>query len=454
MKSSSLPDILLITPSFTQSLICLLAGVGLIILLTTRYKVHAFFALLISCAVVGLGVGLSPDSVISTAKEGFGNIMRSLGFIIVLGTTLGVLLEYTGATRVMAEYILKRTGERRAPLSMSITGFIVGLPIFCDSGFIVLSGLNRSLARRSHTPLVLMSVSLATGLYSVHCLIPPHPGAAAAAGTIGVEFSRLILYGIIVAIPAAIAGYAWARFAGRHEPPPQAEAEEEVLPKIEGPSVITAFLPVVIPITLIGIRSFFSIENTHPSPTLSFFLALGDPVTALLIGILLAFAGGRNWKKHRLGQLLSDAVEKAGSILVIIGAGGAFGAILAATKMGDQLSASLPLSDLGIFFPFLLTAVLKTAQGSSTVAIITASSIIKPLLPALGLATGNGPLLCVLSMGAGSMLLSHANDAYFWVITRLSGLSLKTMLKTYTPATALMGIAAYAATYILSRLIG
>jgi GntP family gluconate:H+ symporter len=454
MKSSSLPDILLITPSFTQSLICLLAGVGLIILLTTRYKVHAFFALLISCAVVGLGVGLSPDSVISTAKEGFGNIMRSLGFIIVLGTTLGVLLEYTGATRVMAEYILKRTGERRAPLSMSITGFIVGLPIFCDSGFIVLSGLNRSLARRSHTPLVLMSVSLATGLYSVHCLIPPHPGAAAAAGTIGVEFSRLILYGIIVAIPAAIAGYAWARFAGRHEPPPQAEAEEEVLPKNEGPSVITAFLPVVIPITLIGIRSFFSIENTHPSPTLSFFLALGDPVTALLIGILLAFAGGRNWKKHRLGQLLSDAVEKAGSILVIIGAGGAFGAILAATKMGDQLSASLPLSDLGIFFPFLLTAVLKTAQGSSTVAIITASSIIKPLLPALGLATGNGPLLCVLSMGAGSMLLSHANDAYFWVITRLSGLSLKTMLKTYTPATALMGIAAYAATYILSRLIG
>jgi len=454
MKSSSLPDILLITPSFTQSLICLLAGVGLIILLTTRYKVHAFFALLISCAVVGLGVGLSPDSVISTAKEGFGNIMRSLGFIIVLGTTLGVLLEYTGATRVMAEYILKRTGERRAPLSMSITGFIVGLPIFCDSGFIVLSGLNRSLARRSHTPLVLMSVSLATGLYSVHCLIPPHPGAAAAAGTIGVEFSRLILYGIIVAIPAAIAGYAWARFAGRHEPPPQAEAEEEVLPKNEGPSVITAFLPVVIPITLIGIRSFFSIENTHPSPTLSFFLALGDPVTALLIGILLAFAGGRNWKKHRLGQLLGDAVEKAGSILVIIGAGGAFGAILAATKMGDQLSASLPLSDLGIFFPFLLTAVLKTAQGSSTVAIITASSIIKPLLPALGLATGNGPLLCVLSMGAGSMLLSHANDAYFWVITRLSGLSLKTMLKTYTPATALMGIAAYAATYILSRLIG
>ncbi|WP_431217485.1 hypothetical protein ACQ86N_19195 [Puia sp. P3] len=123
-------------------------------------------------------------------------------------------------------------------------------------------------------------------------------------------------------------------------------------------------------------------------------------------------------------------------------------------KWATELSASLPLSTLGIFFPFLLTAVLKTAQGSSTVAIITASSIIKPLLPALGLAAGNGPLLCVLSMGAGSMLLSHANDAYFWVITRMSGLSLRSMLRTYTPATALMGIAAYAAVYVLSRLIG
>jgi GntP family gluconate:H+ symporter len=211
---------------------------------------------------------------------------------------------------------------------------------------------------------------------------------------------------------------------------------------------------VVVPIALIGLRSFFSIENTHPSPTLSFFLALGDPVVALFIGILLAFAGGRGWKGHRLVGLLNDAVEKAGSILVIIGAGGAFGAILAATKMGEQLSASVPLSRLGIFFPFLVTAVLKTAQGSSTVAIITASSIVKPLLPALGLVAGNGPLLCVLAMGAGSMLLSHANDAYFWVVTRLSGLGLKPMLRTYTPATALMGIVAYAAVYILSRLIG
>ncbi len=450
-------------PSFLQSLICLVAGITLIVVLTARYKVHAFFALLISCLVVGLGVGLPLDNVIATAKDGFGNIMKSLGLIIVLGTTLGVLLEYTGSTRVMANYILKKVGERRAPLAMSLTGFIVGMPIFCDSGFIVLSGLNKSLAARSRMPIVIMSVSLATGLFSIHCMIPPHPGAAAAAGVIGVEYGRLILFGILVAVPAAIAGYVWARVAGRGEAlvvgadgAAAVSVDGEVATKQDkqkGPGVLLSFLPVVVPIVLIAFKSFFSIEHAGTIPGLSILLSLGDPVVALLIGIVLAFTGSRHWTQDSLGELLGDAVEKAGGILVIIGAGGAFGAILAATKMGDRLSDILPLSSLGILFPFLLTAVLKTAQGSSTVAIITAASIVKPLLPALGLASGNGPLFCVLSMGAGSMLLSHANDAYFWVITRFSGLDMKTMLKVYTIATGFMGLTAYLAVYILSRFL-
>jgi GntP family gluconate:H+ symporter len=454
------------SPSFLQSLICLLAGITLIVVLTARYKVHAFFALLVSCLVVGLGVGLPLDNVISTARDGFGNIMKSLGFIIVLGTTLGVVLEYTGSTRVMANYILKKVGERRAPLAMSLTGFIVGMPIFCDSGFIVLSGLNKSLADRSRTPMVIMSVSLATGLYSVHCMIPPHPGAAAAAGTIGVEYGRLILFGILVAVPAAIAGHVWARYAGRgaelvgigegreSEVGPGATSRDGGHDAGKGPSVLLSFLPVVVPIVLIAFKSFFSIEHIQNIPGLSVLLSLGDPVVALLIGVLLAFTGGRRWTRDPVGRLLGDAVEKAGSILVIIGAGGAFGAILAATKMGDRLSDVLPLSSLGLLFPFLLTFVLKTAQGSSTVAIITAASIVKPLMTALGLASGNGPLLCVLSMGAGSMMLSHANDAYFWVITRFSGLDMKTMLKVYTVATGFMGVVAYGMVYILSRLMG
>ena len=237
---------------FIQVIFFLLAGIALIILLTARLKVHAFFALSIACFVVGMGVQLPVEGIITSMKEGFGHIMKSLGFIIVLGTTLGVLLEHTGSTRVMAEFILKKTGERHAPLAMNITGFVVGLPIFCDSGYIVLSGLNQTLARRTKIAVPVMATSLAAGLYAVHCLIPPHPGAAAAAGIIGVDFGKLILAGIAVAIPASAVGYWWARYAGKKIPPLHVAQEKSADTDTKSPSVLQSFVPVIVPIVLIA----------------------------------------------------------------------------------------------------------------------------------------------------------------------------------------------------------
>lgn len=434
---------------FIQVIFFLLAGIALIILLTARLKVHAFFALSIACFVVGIGVQLPIDEIITVMKEGFGSIMKSLGFIIVLGTTLGVLLEHTGSTRVMAEFILKKTGERNAPLAMNITGFVVGLPIFCDSGYIVLSGLNQTLARRTKIAVPIMATSLAAGLYAVHCLIPPHPGAAAAAGIIGVDFGKLIITGIAVAIPASAVGYWWARYAGKKIPPLHVAQEKDADTNNKLPSVLQSFLPVIVPIALIALGSFSSVEK-NDNAVWHFFKIIGDPVVALFIGVLLALTAITSWKKDKFGKLLQEGVEKAGGILVIIGAGGAFGAVLAATKIGNHLGDTLPLASMGIFFPFLLTSLLKTAQGSSTVAIITAASIIQPLMPALGLQSPTGQLLTVLSMGAGSMMISHANDAYFWVISKFSGLEMKTMLKVYSLATVFMGLTALVTVYILS----
>jgi len=438
--------------SFLYQLAWLIAGIAIIVLLTARYRVHAFFALLISCFVVGLGVQLPMEAIILAVKEGFGNIMKSLGIIIILGTALGVILEKTGSTRVMADYILRKVGESRAPIAMSITGFIVGLPIFCDSGYIVLSGLNNSLAKRTGIPIAIMAVSLATGLYAVHCLIPPHPGAAAAAGLLQVDFGVLIMAGIVVAVPAMIVGHLWARHAGKNTIEVD-HKESEPMEQAQLPSVTKAFLPVLVPILLIAVKSFLVVDEVEVKGALSLLLSLGDPVIALAIGVLLAFNCGRSWKQEKVSNVLQDAAEKAGGILVIIGAGGAFGAILVATNIGDHVSTSLSLGSLGIFFPFLITSVLKTAQGSSTVAIITAASIVQPLLPALGLGTGHGPLLCVLAMGAGSMMISHANDAYFWVIAKFSGLEMKTMLNVYTVATVLMGLTSIVMVYILSKLL-
>lgn len=435
-------------PSFLQVLLSLLAGISLIVVLTAKMKVHPFFALLLASGVVGLGVQLPLPDIITAAKEGFGNILKSLGFIIVLGTALGVILERNGSTQVMANYILKKIGDRYPALAMSIIGYIVGLPIFCDSGFIVLSGLNVSLAKRTGTRVIVMAVSMATGLYAVHCLIPPHPGAAAAAGMMEVPFGKLIMTGILVGLPAMLVGYWYAGFAGNRVTDPVKETTEEIknLAANTYPTVFRAFLPVLIPIILIAGRSIF--ENTL-SGNWHILTLLGDPVMALSVGVLLALSG-RSIPGREINQWLQEAVEKAGGILVIIGAGGAFGAVLAATHIGQHLSASLPLASMGIFFPFLLTSFLKTAQGSSTVAIITAASIIQPLLHQLGFDTPDQRLYCVLAMGAGSMMISHANDAYFWVIAKFEKIDMSPMLKVYSVATLLMGLTTIGVVYLLT----
>ncbi len=441
------------TNSFYQVLFALLAGILVIVILTTKFRLHPFFALLIASLVTGLGINLSLPEVVTFMKEGFGNIMKSLGFIIVLGTALGVVLEKNGSTTVMANYILKKIGNKFPALAMSITGFVVGLPVFCDSGFIVLSGLNSSLAKRTGTRVVVMAVSMATGLYSVHCLITPHPGVSSAAALIGASYGKLIIAGIVIAIPAMIIGYLYAVYAGSKYPLPEREENIITEQQKELPSTLQAFLPVIIPVLLIAIRAFITIDLSGAKTWLQAIGILGDPIISLSAGIVLALTANGLSDKKQVNQWLQEAAEKAGGILVIIGAGGSFGAILGASHVGVHLSEALPLASMGILFPFLLTAMLKTAQGSSTVAIITAASIIQPLLPVLGFATPDGKLLCVLAMGAGSMMVSHANDAYFWVIAKFEKIDMPTMLKVYSVATVLMGLVTLLMVYILSLVL-
>lgn len=436
--------------SFLQTILALSAGIVSIILLTVRLKFHPFFALLIACFITGLIVGLPVETILSLAQRGLGDILSKLTLIIVLGTAIGVLLEKNGSTTIMANFILRMVGEKRSPLALSITGFIVGLPIFCDSGYIVLNGINRSLARRAGIAIAVTSVSLGSGLYAVHCLLPPHPGATAAAATIGADVGRLILYGILIAIPAMLAGYAWARYAGGTKE--NEEVVEETDRTIPTGRVLPAFLPVLVPVLLMATRSLVAMEMKADGWAYEAIMLLGEPAVALAVGLVLAiFSGGK--KTSNLGGLLSTAVEKAGGILIIIGAGGAFGAVLAATHIGEHLTEKLDMAAIGIWFPFLLTCVIKTAQGSSTVAIVTASSMVAPLLPSLGLASPEGQILAVLSMGAGSMMISHVNDAYFWVISRFSDIDIRTMLRVHSVASVWMGLVTMGVVWVLSIIL-
>ena len=437
---------------FPRLIIFLLAGIACIILLTVKFRVHPFFALIIACFVTGLGLQLPFAEILSLIRNGFGDVMSKLAIIIVLGTTIGVLLEKNGSTQVMAAAILRLVGEKNSSLALSVTGFIVGLPIFCDSGYIVLNGINKSLIKRTGIAAATMSISLASGLYAVHCLIPPHPGATAAAGTLAVDFGKLILYGIVIAVPAMLIGHWWAVFAGK-KTKTEVEAGEEVTEKVfSGPKLVPAFLPVIVPILLMAVKSVLVFEKSQTGLLKDAIAIAGDPAVALAIGVLLAIGTGKN-SKHSLALQLSAAVEKAGGILVIIGAGGAFGAVLAATNIGDHFSEKLDLKMLGIFFPFLLTSLIKTAQGSSTVAIITSSSIVLPLLPILGLDSENGKMLAVLAMGAGSMMVSHSNDAYFWVISKFSDIDTRTMLRVHSMASILMGLVTMIFIYLFSLIM-
>jgi len=399
-------------------------------------------------------VVLPATDIVPVLKKGFGDTMASIGLIIIFGAIIGVILDHTGATISMANYILNKTGKQNAPAAISITGFITGLPIFCDSGFIVLSGLNRSLTAKSKSNPVFMSTILACSLYSVHCLIPPHPGATAAAGIMGANIGQLVLIGVAVAIPTALSGFLWARFMTRHtgtgaKAPVPASVPEHADKKT--PPAGLSFLPIIIPLLLITCKSLAVFVFPGSKALLAVVIGfLGDPVIALMAGMFLSFLLFPRFNRSTLNHVLTVSVEKAGPIIIITAAGGIFGAVIKSTGTGEQAGSWLAGTGLGLFIPFLITFILKTAQGSSTVAIITAASIMASVTDSMGFSGETGKLLVLLSMGAGSMMVSHANDSYFWVITNFSGIESGDTLKVYSTATIVMALTALISVYGLS----
>jgi gluconate:H+ symporter, GntP family len=422
----------------------LLASICFIVWVTAYKKINAFFALLLAALGVGFFSGLALEDIPSILRSGFGHTMEKIGLLIILGTALGVILEKTGATVSMANSILKMVRQRNAPAAISITGFLIGLPIFCDSGFIILSGLNHSLVKKTHFRMPVMAGALATSLYAVHCLVPPHPGITAAVGTMGGDVGTVMLFGILLSVPAAIIGYFCSRWRGSEISHAYiGEETTEVHPNSLPPATLS-FLPVILPILLIACKSvlqlFYAKESFVRIAALKVISFSGEPVIALAIDILASMILIKGRKRNELSHWLTEGVEKAGMILAIIAAGGMFGEMLQATGLGKNLGQMLSGFSLGIFFPFLISAIIKTAQGSSTVAVITASSLVMPVMQDLGLNSPDALTWTILSMGAGSMMVSHANDAYFWVISRFSNLETSATIKVYSTATVFMAV--------------
>ncbi|GEN83167.1 gluconate transporter [Sporosarcina luteola] len=438
----------------------ILISVVLIVVLTAVFKVHPFLSLLAGAFFVGITSGMPLLAVVENVNDGFGGLMKSIGLVIVAGTIIGVILEKSGAAFRMAEVVLRLIGEKRPQLAMSIIGYIVSIPVFCDSGFIILSSLKKALAKRAKVAIASMSVALATGLYATHTLVPPTPGPIAAAGNIGAEnyLGTIILIGLIVAIPAVVVGYLWAVRVGSNITVPEdveetgLEYDEIVKSFGQMPSTFKAFLPIVLPIVLIGIGSVSKLTMAEGGFN-NFLQFLGAPSVALLAGVLASFLLLPKWNEETMTSWIGEGLKEAAPILLITGAGGAFGKVISNSGVADLIGKmnfdSLAGGALFLLVPFFIAAALKTAQGSSTAALVIASTLVAPLLPAMGIEGAIPLALVVMAVGAGAMTVSHVNDSFFWVVTQFSGMQVTEAYKAQTMATLLQGVTTIVVTMIL-----
>ncbi len=426
----------------TLSLLLLLLAVGWIIVGTTRYKMHPFLVLLSASIFLAIGTGVPLKELPLLLGKGFGKTTQSIGLLILFGTIIGVFLEVSHATQTLAKVLLNGLQKLPLPYAVSCIGYLVSIPVFCDSAFVILSSLNKSLSTQTKTPLVALTVALSTGLFAPHVLVPPTPGPLAAAANLELDnLFLLIVFGGILAFILILAGAAYASFLARkftYQPTSSIESQEEEQKVL--PSFSRAIAPIIAPIILMAIGTFLSFIP-FSTPLLFFkemLTVICTPTFALGIGMLLSFRL-LNHTAMPVNDLVQKGISVAAPILVITGMGGTLGLIIQQLPLTEFVESTLTQSSWGLMIPFLIAAILKTAQGSSTVAIITASSIVFPLLAVLGLDSEMGKIWVILAVGVGSMTVSHANDSYFWIVSQMGGLDIKTAYRHHSFGTFLQG---------------
>ena len=420
-------------------LFILLICVIWIIFGSTYLKIHPFLILLSASIFLAFGIGIPNEEIGKLIGRGFGRTFESIGLLIIYGTIIGVILEKSNATKSIANKIIKSVSNLPIPFVVSFIGYIVSIPVFCDSAFVILNSLNKSLSEKTKTPLVSLTVALSTGLYAPHVLIPPTPGPLAAAANLELKnIFLLIVIGGIVSFLLIIIGAIYANSLSKSKNTNNLnhrEVKNELDIDIDLPGFKLSIAPIVIPIVLMGIGTIFSSYIEYP---LIDFIT--QPSSALMIGMIFSFFLLKNKNFKKIDEFIKQGIINAAPILILTGMGGTLGIIIQQLPIDSYLEKISINPQFGIILPFLISAALKTTQGSSTVAIITTSSIFFPLLPMLGMDNELGKVWVIVSLGVGSMTVSHANDSYFWIVSQMGGLDIKTAYKTHTFATFIQGI--------------
>lgn len=432
------------------SLFYILITIVWIILGTTLTKLHPFLVLFTAALFLSVLLGLHPIQTLDLVKNGFKDIIEKIGLLILFGTTIGVAMERSGSTLSIAKGILKKMNHLPLPYTISCIGYLVSIPVFCDAAFIILSHLNKKLSQETKTPLVGLTVALSTGLFAPHVLVPPTPGPLAAAANLKLDnLFLLILVGAIIAFILILLGGAYGHYLTKKND--YQEIKEEKLSEYSEtenlPSFNKALLPILAPIILMCVGTL--LKFAPPSlPGIDYISFLTRPECALGIGVIFALSIVTTHQKKFLNNSVIKVIQQAAPILIITGMGGALGNIIQTIPLKTYAESISSIESLGILIPFLIAALLKSTQGSSTVAIITTSSIILPLLPLLGLDSEMGKVWTIMALGVGSMTVSHANDSYFWIVTQMSGMDIKTAYKTHTIGTLIQGAVGFFVVWI------
>jgi gluconate:H+ symporter, GntP family len=461
-------------------IITFVISIVVMIIAISKFKVHPFLAIMGIALLLAIIVGIPLIDIAATdttpARQGIATIIgagfsgtfSSIGIVIILGALVGTLLERTGAAIKLADMVVHLVGKKRPELAIMIMGWIVSIPVFCDSGFVILDPIRKALRRRTQASSVAMTVALSAGLYASHVLIPPTPGPIAAAGSAGLADNLILVMGMgaLISIPALIAAYFYALYIGKKIKTTEDSEDSSLVSQTyeqlvaeygKLPGGFAALAPILMPIVLMALSSIVVAMKMTGAfvPVIRF---LGNPVLALTVGLLfgvyLLFAAG---KMDEFNGLTNDTLKIVGPILFVTAAGGVLGRVIASAGFVEYIKANASaIATVGIFFPFIISAILKTAQGSSTVAIVTTAGMLgsyaatDSLMVALGLNSPVLAALAVMAIGAGAMTVSHANDSYFWVVTNFGQMKAEEGYLTQTAVTLVMGIAAMAGIFAVS----
>lgn len=417
-------------------------AIGLLLVLILYARLHAFLALFIVSMGLGLAAGMPPPKVLTSMQAGVGDALSFIAVVVGLGAIIGRFLQYSGGGRVLADWLLARAGPRHAPWAVLMAGFLVGLPVFFEVGFIILAPLAWSLARESKRSLLLFGLPIAAALTVTHALVPPHPAPAVAAQLMGADIGRTIFGGAILSIPLMIvSGIFYGGWIAKRISPavPEMAGAQNVAESASAPPtlVLTVFL-LVLPVLLIVAAT---IADLGHFPGLGVYKFIGHPFTALLLTTLacMFFLGRlRGLKGDRITKVATVALEPLATLLLVIGGGGALKQVIVDSGIGSSLGKILADSALSpLLVCFLTAAGLRAAQGSATVAIVTAAGILAPLMKQLH---GYSPEILVLAICCGGTTISHVNDAGFWLVKEYMGMTVAETFRSWTAMKIVMGI--------------